>query len=662
MTKRWMRVFVTAAVGLALLLPGGGIARADSWQDRVSAGNAAAAARGTTIEIAMLDRVTGQYRDNGRAAHTRIESASVMKVFIAEHLLHRRDLGQIRLSATDMADMGRMLRDSANAPANRFWGAYGANNIVRDVIGRYGLTETGVTSNIRYWGNTLITAHDMVVFYRRMMDGSAGLSAASRNWIVDQMRHSTVQGDGGRQFFGLHDGLPREQVIAQKQGWMCCVNGNIYRHSTGFTGPDSRFIVVVLTREPSSRGGAHIEQSISGALRAMFPEGLVPRVQGLIGELWYGMGGTSGRLGYPTSDEIALRGGALSRFQGGYVYWSPPTGAHAVWGDILKAYGAHRWETGRLGYPTSNEIALRGGALSRFQGGYVYWSPSTGAHPVWGDILKAYGAHRWETGRLGYPTSDEIRLPGGALSRFQGGYVYWSPSTGAHPVWGDILKAYAAQKWETGPLRYPTSDEIALPGGGALSRFQGGSIYWSSRTGAHWVIGSILGVYKAQGYQAGALGYPTSDEIALPGGAVSHFQGGSVFWSPGRGAHALSGGLLAAYEAQGYQKGSLGYPVSDAYAVAGGTRMDFQGGSLVIPTTPPAVGTAPKVSPAPASPAAPATPGGVPSEPTAPAPTTAPPETTPAPTGTTPTETGPTTTAPAPATGADGAPGEDDQP
>ncbi|MGY2129958.1 serine hydrolase [Blastococcus sp. SYSU DS0617] len=536
MSKRWMRMLVTASVGLALLLPGGGIARADSWQDRVSAGSKAAAARGTTIEIAMLDRVTGVYRDNGRAAHTRIESASVMKVFIAEHLLHRRDLGQIRFSGKDYADMARMLRHSDNAPANRFWGRFGGNAIVRDVIARYGLTETRVTSNVRYWGNTLITAHDMVVFYRRMTDGSAGLSPRSRDWIVQQMRRSTAQGDGGRQFFGLHDGLPREQVIAQKQGWMCCVNGSIYRHSTGFAGPDSRFIVVVLTREPSTRGGGHIEGSISAAVRAMFPEGVVSRVQGRIADLWRWMGGASGRLGSPTSDEIRLPGGALNRFQGGSVYWSPATGPRAVWGEILKAYGAHRWETGRLGYPTSNEIRLRGGAVSRFQGGYIYWSPGTGAHSVTGGILEAYRAQRAENGRL----------------------------------------------------RYPTSDEVALPDGGALSRFQGGSIYWSPRTGGHWVVGSILTAYRAHGEQAGALGYPRTDEIGLPGGAVTHFEGGSVFWSPGRGAHALTGELHARYQAQDYQRGPLGYPVSDAYPVAGGTRMDFQGGSLTVPDAEPA--------------------------------------------------------------------------
>src|SRR3712207_4506573 len=142
MQKRWVRCLVTAALGIALLLPGGGIARAEHWQDRVNAGNAYAAGRGTTIEIAMLDRFTGEYRDNGPAAHTRIESASVMKVFIAEHVLHQRDIGRRGVSQTDLNDMSRMLRASENAPANRLWGAYGANGIIADIKHRYGLAET----------------------------------------------------------------------------------------------------------------------------------------------------------------------------------------------------------------------------------------------------------------------------------------------------------------------------------------------------------------------------------------------------------------------------------------------------------------------------------------------------------------------------------------
>ena len=68
-----------------------------AWQDR-GRRLGYATGRGTTIRIAVLDRVTGEYRDNGGAAHQPVESASVMKVFIAENLLHRRDAGQITLA------------------------------------------------------------------------------------------------------------------------------------------------------------------------------------------------------------------------------------------------------------------------------------------------------------------------------------------------------------------------------------------------------------------------------------------------------------------------------------------------------------------------------------------------------------------------------------
>ena len=650
--KRRTRALLCLLTGLVVVLGPASAARADQWQDRVWAGSGYATGAGTTVAIALFDRGTGLYRDNGVAAHTRIESASVMKLFIAENLLHRRDLGQIRLTAADLTDMSRMLRESYDAAANRFWSSYGTNAIVSDVIGRYGLSETGLTSNVRYWGNTLITAHDIVVFYQRLMDGSGGLSAGSRNWIVDQLRQSTEQGDGGRQFFGLHDGLPLEHVIAQKQGWMCCVNGSAYRHSTGLVGPDGRYAVAVLTREPSDRGTAHLEASITGAVRTMFPEGLIPRVQGDIGELWYRMGGTRSLLGYPTSDELGLPGGAVSRFQGGFIYWTPSTGPHWVAGDILRKYGAYGYERSVLRYPVSDEVPLAGGALSRFQGGSIYWSPGTGAHAVGGDILARYGTYNWEKGVLGYPTSDELALVGGALNRFQGGFVYWSPATGAHAVGGAILGAYGATGWERGWLGYPTSEETRLPGG-AVSRFSGGAVYWSPQGGAHPVRGPILTAYETLGAGQGDLGYPTRDELTLVnGGAVSVFQKGALYWTRATGAHWLGGDLLTAYGAQGYERGPLGYPTSDPHPVAGGTRVDFQRGSLTLTPSgqvlrdedaaPTAVTPQPTRTPAPAA---------VPTPTPTPPPTRTTTTPTPTPT-TTPTTAAPTTTPTGDASGA----------
>src|SRR4051812_34721188 len=86
---RWVRFLVAVALGATISLSGGGVARADAVQSLVTAGGADAAARGTTAGIALLDRRTGRYVDNGATAHLRFGSASLVKLFIADSVLHR---------------------------------------------------------------------------------------------------------------------------------------------------------------------------------------------------------------------------------------------------------------------------------------------------------------------------------------------------------------------------------------------------------------------------------------------------------------------------------------------------------------------------------------------------------------------------------------------
>jgi uncharacterized protein with LGFP repeats len=44
----------------------------------------------------------------------------------------------------------------------------------------------------------------------------------------------------------------------------------------------------------------------------------------------------------------------------------------------------------------------------------------------------------------------------------------------------------------------------------------------------------------------------------------------------------LSVAFRNAWASTGWERGSLGYPTRDAYAVSGGTRMDFQRGTITI--------------------------------------------------------------------------------
>src|SRR4051794_30564850 len=155
MSRMLCRV-TTAVIGLVLVLGTTTTAQASSdLQSRIDAGSAYATGRGTTIRIAVLDRVTGEYRDNGGVAHQHVESASVMKVFIADSLLHRRDAGQISLSSGDLADMSLMLRSSDNAAANRFWGSYGAKAILSGVVGPDRGQGDGPAAETPFLGETL---------------------------------------------------------------------------------------------------------------------------------------------------------------------------------------------------------------------------------------------------------------------------------------------------------------------------------------------------------------------------------------------------------------------------------------------------------------------------------------------------------------------------
>ncbi|HLK92549.1 MAG TPA: hypothetical protein VKZ18_21825 [Polyangia bacterium] len=61
--------------------------------------------------------------------------------------------------------------------------------------------------------------------------------------------------------------------------------------------------------------------------------------------------------------------------------------------------------------------------------------------------------------------------------------IYWSPSTGAHIVTGEIREAWLTHGGPAGPLGYPTDDDQPAPGGGRVCRFSGGEIDWSVASG-----------------------------------------------------------------------------------------------------------------------------------------------------------------------------------
>ena len=185
---------------------------------------------------------------------------------------------------------------------------------------------------------------------------------------------------------------------------------------------------------------------------------------------------------------------------------------------------------------------------------------------VTGDIGVAYERLGGARGFLGQPVTGEIRTPDGrgAYVAFQNGAIYWSPATGSHELHGSIRAEWARTRWEAGPLGFPATDEVRTPNGrGAYNAFQGGSIYWSPATGAREVRGAIRDAWARTGWEAGILGFPTTAESRTPDGrgAYNHFQGGSVYWSPGNGAWPVYGAIREAWFAEGAEE-FLGFPIT----------------------------------------------------------------------------------------------------
>ncbi|TKJ28117.1 hypothetical protein A6V29_03145 [Blastococcus sp. CCUG 61487] len=196
-------------------------------------------------------------------------------------------------------------------------------------------------------------------------------------------------------------------------------------------------------------------------------------------------------LGYPTSSELTTPDGVgrLNAFQHGAIYWRPQTGPKAVRGAIYQRYASLGWETSGLGYPMTDELATPDGRgrYSAFQWGNIYWTPWTGANAVWGAISVVYAQQGWERGALGYPLTSEMRTPSriGRYNHFEGnGSIYWAPQTGAHVISGHIRMAWADMGWENSELGFPASPEYALEDGGRGQDFEFGWIEWYPGEGA----------------------------------------------------------------------------------------------------------------------------------------------------------------------------------
>jgi hypothetical protein len=308
-------------------------------------------------------------------------------------------------------------------------------------------------------------------------------------------------------------------------------------------------------------------------------------VAGRILDEYIDLGEQNSVLGLPMSEESAIGNGRVSRFLGalcgnaryGEIYLSDATGPHEVHGCIDREYQAGipdqpggAGPTSDFGFPTTRETAVTGGSYNLFAGTACSQSPYAGSgsgifnNTDYGKVSEVHGCifqmykkgmpdspgGTMATSGFGMPTSDEVKITGGAVSTFAGS------SCGAGPV---------------------------------AERGSGSAIYWNASVGQPYEIhGCLYHNYLARG-GSGALGLLTSSENKVSGGYYNLVAGSScgsasgsgLYWySAGSVAHLVYGCIYQAYRDYGGPTSQLGFPLSEEYASGSGRKQDFQCGSI----------------------------------------------------------------------------------
>lgn len=287
-------------------------------------------------------------------------------------------------------------------------------------------------------------------------------------------------------------------------------------------------------------------------------------------------------------------GGCYQGFQHGAIVWSPSTGAQpSPVGPIRTAWQQSGFENGVLGYPRSGIVCglKDGGCYQSFQRGAIIWTAATGAQlSPNGPIRVSWEKSGFETGPMGYPTSGQVcgLANGGCYQNFQNGAILWAAASGAYlSINGSVRTAWQRSGFEAGPLGYPTSDTLCgLTSGGCFQRFQTGSIASTGTTGTYTVWGQMALAWQASGRELGPLGYPVAAEVCglAGGGCYQSFERGATIWSPASGAHVSPNGpIRGAWQQVGFERGVLGYPTTSQMCglVGGGCYQNFQGGAII---------------------------------------------------------------------------------
>ena len=154
---------------------------------------------------------------------------------------------------------------------------------------------------------------------------------------------------------------------------------------------------------------------------------------GPINDSWRSTGGSTGKLGKPTSDSTTESDGRIwQNFEKGQIiqHNNSSSAYPVLYGDIYNKWRNLGGSLGVLGTPTSEVTTESDGRQwQSFKNGTVIYSKATGAWSVSGNFLTYWQQNGGSTGKLGKPISDKkLNQDGTMQQEFEHGTIHWNPT------------------------------------------------------------------------------------------------------------------------------------------------------------------------------------------------------------------------------------------
>ncbi|QUQ67229.1 alanine rich lipoprotein LppW [Kutzneria sp. CA-103260] len=210
------------------------------------------------LATAVYDLRAGRYVSRSDE-DTPFAAESLTKLLIATDLA-----ASGRLAGNNLARVKGMLSTSDDQIANQLWTADGGPAIVTREVRAMGLRATVPPRDPGRWGDTTMTAADVVRIYQYVM---TKMPAGQREVLLSDLAATAHAADGTDQDFGITQAVPDGEWWA-KQAWACCRPAWDV-HTTGLVGADQRYVVVALSQQPLAGGFAGATKVVTGVAKTL---------------------------------------------------------------------------------------------------------------------------------------------------------------------------------------------------------------------------------------------------------------------------------------------------------------------------------------------------------------------------------------------------------